>query len=1023
MLARDARRRHRSGAGRRAVLPATAMSAPLVTVVIPAYNAAAFLRDAIESVLAQTYRPLEVIVVDDGSTDDTAAIAQSFGPPVRCIRQANARQAAARNRGIREAAGELFAFLDADDTWDEEKLAKQVARLERDADLGLVYCCVREVDAAGRSGAYRQARLRGRAWREVLLGVPGGGVCGSTFVVPRRVLDAVGLFDESLAPCEDTELLWRVASAFPIDFIDEPLVCYRVHTGNDHWNVDRMARAWTSLYEKALDVPAVKAEGRIFRARCRGRLFYMLAGDYARGGRWGASIRNGLRAVLAWPPLAGRIVAGLAGRRPPTEASIGMVLPRPGTDAPLVSVVIPAYNAAAFLRAAIESVLAQTFRSFELIVVDDGSTDETAAIARSFGARLRYVRQQNARQAAARNHGLRESRGALIAFLDADDLWREDKLAKQVALLQSDPALGLVYCSMTEIDAAGRCLGELPARLRGHVMRDVLLGRGGGGGGLGSTAVVRREVFEAVGDFDSDLPPCEDTDFFWRAASRYAVDFVDEPLVSYRQHSESAHVDVDRMARAWTRLYAKALRAPAVRAQGLLFRARCRGRLFYMLSGDYARQRRWGRAVAYALRAALAWPPQALRMMAALVGRRSSAAGRGADGVLYVAYWGLLEPLGQSLVLSTVRALAERGQRVCLVTFEKAADTRDGGALAQRRAELAALGVRWSPLRYHKRPTLPATGFDVLQGVAVALWVIVRHRPRLVHGRTFLGGVIGLAAARLTGRRWIYHNEGFWPDQQVEGGFWPAGGSLYRFTKAIERFLYRHADGLILLSERSVPIVRALPGVQRREPPIVVAPSTVDLPRFAVARERSDSLRLIYLGSLGGRYPIDQLGRFAAAVRRIVPSARLVVLSQSAPDVIRAGLLAEGLPEEAFTISRVPHDEVPAWLSRADAGLFFLRGGIGAESCSPTKTGEYWAAGLPVVSSPAIGDTEAIIAERQVGVVVDDPSAGGMMRAAQALLALLATPDLASRCRRAAEDHYALRRSIDDQLALYRRLG
>ena len=999
------------------------MSAPLVSVVIPAYNAAAFLREAIESVLAQTYRPLEVIVVDDGSTDDTAAIAESFGPPVRCIRQANARQAAARNRGIREAAGEWLAFLDADDTWDKEKLAKQVARLQRDPSLGLVYSSVLEVDASGRPGAYRPARLRGRAWREVLLGLPSGGVCGSTFVVPRRVLDVVGLFDESLAPCEDTDLLWRVARAFPIDFVDEPLVRYRVHGGNDHWNVPKMARAWTSLYEKALAVPAVKAEGRIFRARCRGRLFYMLAGDYARGGRWGPTIGYTLRAALAWPPVAARILAGLAGRRAPTEASVGMVLPRPDAEAPLVSVVMPAYNAAPFLRAAIESVLAQTFRSFELIVVDDGSTDETAAIARSFGARLRYIRQENARQAAARNRGVRESRGAFIAFLDADDLWREDKLAKQVARLQSDPTLGLVYSSMTEIDLAGARLEERPARLRGHVMRDVLLGRGAGGGGLGSTALVRREVFEAVGEFDSDLPPCEDTDFFWRVASRYAVDFVDEPLVSYRQHSGNAHVNVDRMAQAWIALYDKALRTPVVRAQGLVFRARCRGRLFYMLSGDYARQHRWGRAALYAIRALLAWPPQALRMVGVLTGGRSSSVWRldAADGLLYIAYWGLLEPLGQSLVLSTVRALAERGPKVCLITFEKAVDTRDGRALAARRAELAALGVRWWPLRYHKRPTLPATGFDVLQGVAVALWVILRHRPRLVHGRTFLGGLIGFVAARLTGRRWIYHNEGFWPDQQVEGGFWPAGGTLYRFTKAIERFLYRQADALILLSERSIPIVRALPGVASSTP-IVIAPSTVDLPRFAVAREPSESLRLICLGSLGGRYPIDHLGRFAVAVRRIVPAARLVVLSQSAREAIRAGLLAEGLPEEAFTISRVPHDEVPAWLSRADAGLFFLRGGIGAESCSPTKTGEYWAAGLPVVSSPAIGDTEAIIASRRVGVVVDDPSVEGMTRAARELLALLATPDLASRCRRAAEDHYALRRSIDDQLALYRRV-
>jgi glycosyltransferase involved in cell wall biosynthesis len=297
------------------------MSTPLVSVVIPAYNAAEFIRAAIESVLGQTYRSLELIVVDDGSTDDTGAIARSFGSRLRYLHQANARQAAARNRGIRESGGELLAFLDADDCWHEEKVAKQVARLRADPTLGLVYCSVLEIDSAGRAGLYRPARLRGRAMRDVLLGEPSGGVCGSTFLLPRRVLETVGLFDENLAPCEDTDLLWRVASAYPIDFVDEPLVRYRVHPGNDHLNVDKMARAWSALYDKALASPAVKDLGWAFRARCHGRLFYMLAGDYARQRRWWRTIAYALRAALAWPPQLLRLLGALAGRRPSSTAA------------------------------------------------------------------------------------------------------------------------------------------------------------------------------------------------------------------------------------------------------------------------------------------------------------------------------------------------------------------------------------------------------------------------------------------------------------------------------------------------------------------------------------------------------------------------------------------------------------------------------------------------------------------------------------------------------------------------------
>jgi glycosyltransferase involved in cell wall biosynthesis len=120
------------------------MSAPLITVVIGAYNAERYLGEAIESVLAQTYRNLELIVVDDGSTDRTGEIAASYGDPVRCIRQENGGMAASRNRAIPEARGDYLAFLDADDRFPPEKLEQQLAAFEADAELDVVYGHVTE---------------------------------------------------------------------------------------------------------------------------------------------------------------------------------------------------------------------------------------------------------------------------------------------------------------------------------------------------------------------------------------------------------------------------------------------------------------------------------------------------------------------------------------------------------------------------------------------------------------------------------------------------------------------------------------------------------------------------------------------------------------------------------------------------------------------------------------------------------------------------------------------------------------
>lgn len=287
---------------------------------------------------------------------------------------------------------------------------------------------------------------------------------------------------------------------------------------------------------------------------------------------------------------------------------------------PLVSVVMPAYNAEAFVGSAIESVLAQTYRRLELIVVDDGSTDRTAAVVEGYGERVRYVRQRNAKQAAARNNGVRHAQGEIVAFIDADDVWRPDKLQQQLALLARDPGLGFVYCDAEHIDVEGRYLRSQPGGRRGRILRDVLLGEPIGGL-CGSTVLMPRARFEEIGGFDESLSPCEDTDLFWRVAARYPVDFVPKPLVQYRLHPGNAHADLAWMSGAWKRLYRKALRDPQVAALGMSFWLRCYARLYYMLAGDYAHAGRWVAAVGYAFLALLAWPPQIVKLARASTAR------------------------------------------------------------------------------------------------------------------------------------------------------------------------------------------------------------------------------------------------------------------------------------------------------------------------------------------------------------------------------------------------------------------
>lgn len=203
---------------------------------------------------------------------------------------------------------------------------------------------------------------------------------------------------------------------------------------------------------------------------------------------------------------------------------------------PRVSVVIPAYNAVRFLPETVASALSQTWRDFEIIVVDDGSTDGTDAwAARHPDRRVRLIRQPNRGAATARNRGIAAATGDYIALLDADDLWEPTKLEQQVALLDCRPEVGLVHTAVCYIDENGGETGRmLDTYGDGDVWREVVLHmlvR------CGSTPLVRRECFETVGVFDTDLSFAEDWDMWVRISARYHFAVIHKPMVLYRQHN------------------------------------------------------------------------------------------------------------------------------------------------------------------------------------------------------------------------------------------------------------------------------------------------------------------------------------------------------------------------------------------------------------------------------------------------------------------------------------------------------
>ncbi len=224
----------------------------------------------------------------------------------------------------------------------------------------------------------------------------------------------------------------------------------------------------------------------------------------------------------------------------------------------LVSVVIPAHNAEATIDETLHSVRLQTHPNLEIIVVDDGSSDRTNSIAMAHAYadhRVRVITQNNSGVAAARNKGWQAATASLIAFLDADDVWAESKIQRQLELiLKVGNKVGLVYTWYSEIDEQSRILRRpLQQTARGNVVDQLLLGNLIGNG---SSALVRRHILEDVGGFDSALRDagahgCEDYLFYFRVAARSEFDLIPEYLTGYRVLGQRMSRDRPRMLRSW----------------------------------------------------------------------------------------------------------------------------------------------------------------------------------------------------------------------------------------------------------------------------------------------------------------------------------------------------------------------------------------------------------------------------------------------------------------------------------------
>ena len=389
--------------------------------------------------------------------------------------------------------------------------------------------------------------------------------------------------------------------------------------------------------------------------------------------------------------------------------------------------------------------------------------------------------------------------------------------------------------------------------------------------------------------------------------------------------------------------------------------------------------------------------------------------------VLYISYTGMLDPLGQSQVLPYLRELAKRGIRFTLISFERPATLADVGLqeCEALRQQLAADNITWHWLRYHQKPSLPATAYDVAAGIRFALALVKRDRIELVHARSHIPATIALAIKKRTGIKMVFDIRGLMAEEYVEAEHWRQESIAYRLTKSMERRALAASDGVVTLTEKIWPIISSWDGLRGRKLEHSVIPCCIDLDSFsfsAADRERrrrelnlDDKFTLVYSGSIGSWYLSDEMGDFFVKLLKIRSNAYFLWLTPGDPKLIMAMMEERGISTTQYLVQKLTSADVPSYLSAGDAGIAFYKPGFSKLATSPVKVSEYMACGLPVIINAGVGDSDALAQEFKVAVLVNEFSPEEYARAAAEIEGLVYQHDGRTRVRAVAEDLFDLR--------------
>ncbi len=399
--------------------------------------------------------------------------------------------------------------------------------------------------------------------------------------------------------------------------------------------------------------------------------------------------------------------------------------------------------------------------------------------------------------------------------------------------------------------------------------------------------------------------------------------------------------------------------------------------------------------------------------------RQNPSAEKKITSTLYLTRNGLLEPLGQSQVMPYLRGLS-RTYSITLISYEKDEDWSDNSRVTRQRAECENLGIRWLPQRFVQSPKYFAPALSMIRMVWLLRREIRGQDVRLIHARALIPATVAWLANRITRVPFIYDMRALWPEELIAIGKIKRNSSIHKAMAAAERACLRDASAVVSLTHAAVNHLNQAFPREMAGQRVAVIPTCADLDRFQPPIQPPKEPVYGCLGTiLSGWFRTDWLASFLIVASQRDPNARFEITTRDDPDQIRTAIGGGPDLQRRLLISPSPPDAVPKLLHRQSASVMFFIEGLSKIGSSPTRMAEILGCGLPVVTNDGVGDVAKIVRKYNVGVLAAGSAPEQMETAWDELQCLMRDPELAQRCRNAAEEVFSLKSGTKAFLKVY----